>query len=608
VTPDTIAFAVRSLVRVGSAARSAYEQQVRDKDIVMADLDFPMLEGDDELSNFFFSNAELADRSKSGDLKELWTSDFQPINDEARRKLIEVQAAFIAALPPTDQFNKVEADFARGLILRQWRSGAEPPSPLMRIALALADVALDYVKSNPAVLSVGSAGEKFIGSIAGSIRDLLPDADNKSKWQGKEAALFFGERALAITFQAGLTALQSNPDVLTPQKEYQALVTTALKPLVDVFQTKPEQRPTLIEMRDAILGPVAQAAISTIQEHQSVILGSKFDTGTLLGTVTGAVLREAGKTGLAQLIAPEGLLRLHRAVLGVAVEQPQLFIKGTDAGAEATRKLVSSIAGVLKTAEPPFNAGLMTEVAASVLEVAGREAPAFLHLGEGWNELAASLIKEFAGGFADGLKADGAMAAFQKSFSAQQLLTFSEIILGQVASTPGMFAKNASPEVKALTAAVATILASRGSDLLSPSHWNALIASVTAEVARNPLRLISATAKPETQLLVRLATSVMAVAADGLANGRNASVLFGETLQQCLRIAVEAAVGKANASGRVEDLKRFVVLLNSISTEQPAQFGAREWLFLFEKHVSAVLDVGLSAQMTVTTLIAELKR
>jgi hypothetical protein len=252
---------------------------------------------------------------------------------------------------------------------------------------------------------------------------------------------------------------------------------------------------------------------------------------------------------------------------------------------------------------------LLTDVAASVLGVAGREAPALLHLGEGWHELAASLIREFTGGFAEGLKAGGALTAFQKSFSTQQLLKFSDIILGQLVSTPGMIAKNASPEVKALTAALATILAARGSELLSQSHWNGLIAAVAAEVARNPLRLISTTAKPEAQVLVRLVTTVMAVAADSQANGRNASVLFGETLQQCLRIAVEVAVGNAaSASGRLEDLKRFVVLLNRIATEQPTQFGAREWLLLFERHVGNVFNAGLPAQMTVTVLLSELKR
>ena len=614
MTPDTLVFAVRSLVRLGAAARAAYEQQVRDRGVRLADLEFPTLEGDAALRQFFFSNDELEKRSTSGDLKVLWTADLDPVNDDARRKLIEVQADFIAAQPPAENASQTEATFAREphavVLLEQWSKDAKPPSPLMRIALALADIAIDYVTTNPGVLGVGSAGEKLIGSIGGSLRDLLPDADDKAKWQGQEGTLAFGERALAIAFQAGLTAVQKRPDVLTPKKEYQALITNTLKPLVDVFKATPEQRPTFSEMRDTILGPVTEAAIATVQQNQTTILGSRFDAGTLLGTVTGVVLGEAGKSGLTQLLTNEGLLRLHRAVLGVAAAQPQLFIKGADPGAAATRKLVASLANVLKTAQPPLTQDLIAEIAVTALDVFGREAPSLLHLGEGWNDAAAASINDLVGGLAAGLENGNAAAAFQTSFSASQLVKISEILFAQIARTPGMLAKDASPEVKALTAALTTLLTTRGAELLAPSDWTTLTTSIAAEVARNPARLVAAADKPEGQLLVKLVSAVFAVAGDAQASGRSSgNLLFGETLRDCLRLTLQAAAGNATkAEGHLDDFRRFLVLLNRAAAEQPGRLGAREWLALFERHVAHVLDEGLGADLTGARLMTELKR
>ena len=368
--------------------------------------------------------------------------------------------------------------------------------------------------------------------------------------------------------------------------------------------------PHFSEMRDTILGPVTEAAIATIQQNQTTILGSRFDAGTLLGTVTGVVLGEAARTGLTQLLTNEGLLRLHRAVLGVAAAQPQLFIKGTDPGAAATRKLVTSLANVLKAAQPPFTQDLVAEIAATALDVFGREAPSLLHLGEDWNEAATASISDLVGGFAAGLKDGNAAAMFQTSLSASELIKLAGIFFAQIARTPGMLTKDASPEIKALTESLATLLATRGSELLAPSDWTALTATIAAEVARNPARLLVTTDRPEAQLLVKLVSVVFSVASEAQANGRGTgNLLFGESLRECLRIALQAGAGNASkASGHLDDVKRFLVLLNRTAAEQPGRVGAREWLFLFDQHVAHVLDGGLAADMTVARLMTELKR
>lgn len=142
ISPDTIVFAVRSLIRVGSAARSAYEQKVRDAPIAEPNWPKPQISSDDDLRGFFELKAGRLEATQ-----EHW-KDKKPKSPEARRRLIELRKGYLAAEPdaPAAGFirSRLEEEEDAITVIDQWAAGKEPPDPAVRIALAFADVALDY--------------------------------------------------------------------------------------------------------------------------------------------------------------------------------------------------------------------------------------------------------------------------------------------------------------------------------------------------------------------------------------------------------------------------------------------------------------------------------
>ena len=189
MTPDTIAFAVRSVVRLGSAARQAYEQSVRDAPMPVSDLPVPILSDDDALFGFF-DVGELRQRiEEGGDLHKLWVEDpngnMVPRDAAARDILVAEQLKILQQLPADFRRSWIAQRFQQeamsGVLVKQWKDGTGPPTPALRLVLAFTDVALDFVGSNPGILGVGGKGEKLIVALSANLRTLLPDVDKKRR-------------------------------------------------------------------------------------------------------------------------------------------------------------------------------------------------------------------------------------------------------------------------------------------------------------------------------------------------------------------------------------------------------------------------------------------
>jgi hypothetical protein len=281
VTPDTVAFAVRSVVRLGSAARQAYEQSVRDATMRIQDLPVPIISNDEALFGFFDLGDQRPRIEDGGDLKDLWVEDrdgnMVPRDDAARDILVAEQLKILQQMPGDFRRSWISQRFQQeamsGVLVKQWKDGTGPPTPAIRLVLAFTDVALDYVGSNPGILGVGGNGEKLITALSANFRKLLPDVDKKDGWKGKEATTFFVERALAITLHAGLKTISETPDLLVEEQHYRELLQNVVDPFVAGFDKNPDDRPSWIDIRDTLLGPVAEAALKTVRQNQEAFFG-----------------------------------------------------------------------------------------------------------------------------------------------------------------------------------------------------------------------------------------------------------------------------------------------------------------------------------------------
>jgi hypothetical protein len=626
ISPETVVFAVRALIRVGTAARDAYEQHVRDSPIAIANLSMPPFDSDDLLLAFFVLDDTRNARITTGDLKDLLGSDKKPKSPEAR------QALKAAALEEMSREPATQGEYAArrlseeggAMLLAQWSDkGNKPPSPVTRIALAFADVALEYIAGNPGILGVGGNGEKLIGALAGNLGDLLPDADNPTQWDTKASTYFFAERSLTIVLHAGLRTIDQNPNLVVSQERYQTLLGNVLKPLVERFDTDPNVRPSLSQFRDLLIGPMAEAALSTLQADPRAFLGSKFDPNAAVGAVTIALLDVFTKDGLQNTASTEGLIKLYRAALGVAAARPELFIKGKDLQTEAARNMLKDVTAALQQAPVPLNEKGAIDLSVAALDAISGNLPRLIKLDEGkpWERLAGNLLSDVLTGFKTGLSQGGVDDALAQLFTPDEAFRLINIFLVQAAETPGMITGGgSSTELKGLAGtfagAIAAAVAAKPNDagiaahLLTAADWEAIAATVATEAARNPARLFKLGKDPKDQLLAKVISLILGAAADGFrANGRTGgTLLFGATLRETLQIALRAASGNAaRADAHLADLGKLMALLDLLMKDNPGRIGAEAWLFLFKRYTVTVLDEGLPPDLTQAKLLGELK-
>jgi hypothetical protein len=617
---DTVAFAVRSLVRLGAAARQTYDQAVRDAPIKIADLPLPAIDDDEALWGFFETSEFFGRIEQGGDLAPLWMNDkgvMRPRDKEARQMLVAEQLKILEQIPPTPGENWIAERFsqqgASTILVHQWKSGTGPPTPATRLVLAFADVALDYVGSNPGILGVGGNGEKLISALSQNFRALLPDVDDREAWKNKGAKYFFVERALAITLHAGLKTIGENISLVVEQEHYQKLLQNVLAPLIKQLDDHPDSLPEWIDIRDTLLGPVAEAALKTLHDNQTAFLGGRFDPNEAAGAVTSALLQEAARGPLMESFGTDGLVRLYKAALGVAIKSPALFVDKQGPRADLAKELLVGIAGALQVSPPGFNEKLSTEIAVNVLDALANNAPSLLRLKDGaWSGVAGDLVRSILGGLKDGLAKGGPSEAFTNLFSSEETLKLISAIIQRVAKTPGLIGlPAANAEVQALVGALTVGLGQKGAVMLSAGDWIAIAEAAAAEVARNPLRLLKLGAKPEEQLLASVLQALLEKAAPAAADGkgRSGNVLFGDTLREAVVAAVIATAGNSvNASKNLGNLRDFVAVLNGLATDEAVRLGANEWLSLFKANVGSVLHSGAAAGLTPAKLLAGLGR
>jgi hypothetical protein len=598
LSPELVALAIRSAIRLGSAGRDAYEQHVRDADFTLPFSPALTLSPLQLAEELFTTRPDAIEMVTSGPLVLHWDADKQRAlaTPEARRSLIEAADVYWQAhFEPNDQISwaaiRLSQEQSAGFVLRQWNDEDGPPPPLARVALAVAEVGLDFIGTNPGVFGVGGNGEKLVGAMAANLAELLPDPDDPRHWPKAH----FVERTSVIVMHAGLKTLGEHPEFVADEKHVRELIRNITRPLVERFDASPAQAPRLIELRDTLFGPVATAAFETLLEHQTAFLGDRFASDRAVSAVTSALLGEASRTaGLQELVSSGGLMRLYKSALGVAVERPELFI-GDDRDEQALAdEMLVGVASALRGAEDVFSKDTLGNLAAIALDVGGRYAMETIGDGTPWQQVAGLSLEHFLAGLERGL-ADASPEAFSRLLSRGQVVELARIVLEQAGATPGMLVgRNAGPEVEAIVSGIARSMAADGDLLLSGDDWLKIAAVAAEEAARNPGRLFGlAPGDPTQELAAELMQGILGAAAEGFRErGRGGgSVLFGRTLRGAIAIALHAAAGdSARFAARVSEVVALVERLDQLVSRDPRGFGADEWLFLFEGLVTEVAE------------------
>jgi hypothetical protein len=604
--PTLLIFGIQATLRAAQAGADLYREHARDRKVFLPNLELPKGSRSVQLQHFLRTNPQLVNSTPGlssiwdDEHKELKTTDSVDI-DAAYAIMLEHKAELQLIGDGKDENEaKREAKMlAAGRMVEQWREDREPPSALIRMALTLTDIGLEFVGSNPSILGVGSRGEKLIAAFAKNMSTLIPD----------DVAAFgpktdFANRVLGIFLRAGLGTLASNVSTVVKDEDVAKLLEGVTKPIVEALPDSIVEQIHYRDLVDALAGPSAEAAFKLLAENTETYLGKDFADDKALGAVTAALFEEIKTTthdgSIVDVFSEQGVIRLYQAGLSVAVERPALFI-GEDKSAKSKlyRELLSGTASTLRT-YPRFKGPIGASLVAVVVEVVGHNGPALLKLNpdEPWEKVAVTATEQITTGLAEALNnldAKGSVKGALQSFSNGQLLELGRVILAQVAQTPGMLGIQRS-EVQSIVAGMAEAMAEDDNLLLSSDEWIRIAGVAAQKAASNPGRLFGLSTDDQGgALAVEVIKSVLGVAGETwTAAGRsNHPLLFGETLEEALKAVIEGLAGNVAAIANNPDLvDQFLRKLLTKASANPEKFGSEGLLKVFRAFIGNVLARG----------------
>jgi len=596
MNPALILFGIKAVIRLAKAGQEAYSQSVQDAPIIFPTIDDVATNRYSIVSNFFKAAGYSKYVKPGTEYAEYW--------DQTNNTPIDVDTLFIAVVKiqtedKEDDQNGEERiperkETAAGLIfVKQWSSSTEPLSPIAKVIMTAGDIALEYIGSNPSILGVGGNGEKLLGAFATNLSDLLPNNGNYGPQER------FTERLLGVTLKAGFKTVNDNSEWVTNEEHLEKLISATVKPIVENYpQTGITEAMQYEKLADVLIGPAAGAAMNTLAQNPDAYFGDKFEQGTAFGALTKGLLEAAAKKdGLKDQFDKEGLLELYTAALDVAVKQPEVFI-GHGAGNvdELSRDLLTNCATKLKAAKPPFNGRVGTQLAAAVMNAVSENAHNFVGTGKQWEQTAGDIIEEITRDLGGAFEQNKNLKTV---FNNDQLIDIGRIVLTRVSSTPAMILgpKEAVGEV---VSAIAQAMAADDKLLLSGNDWIEIAKVAANEAAKNPARLFKLDTTNNNQALAAdLMKGILNKAGEFLeqpvppAPQRNLqySVLFGSTLKEVIVTVIQHTSGNPQqAKGNQQKVFDLIGQVNTFVEKNPDKFGNKEWLKIFKKLLSGVLN------------------
>lgn len=576
-----IQFAVQSIVRLSVVSKEAAEQRARNKKALLPALNQQDL-SPQIIVNSFFTIGHTEYVADEGPLAEFW----DVTEKKAKSDQLAIDSLYVAALKISAEEG---GDFVAALtpsgaaIIEQFDPGEGPISPFARVAIAAADVVLEYLSVEPGVATDNVNSQKLIGAFAQSMADFLP---NDNKFGPREN---FGERLAAGFLRAGLATVIAHPDWVVEEDHIETLLKKSLTPIVKAFPNSIAEQIKWNQVTDSLIGPAAQAALETVAANQSLFLGNKFDPDIALGAVTQAVLLGAAEDDLLDLYSRDGLIGIYQSVLGVAAKRPELFIEGDQPKEELARAALKSFADVLADAPPPFDASTGIALASAAIDTVGSNAHRFADPGNRWHVVAVEVIEHFAKDLSAAVTQNRGLGDV---LTRDQLTDIGRIILTGISTNPTLITESGD-EWHGVIVAVSAAMAADRKLLLTGDDWKIIASVAAAEAATNPARLFDLSGGEKNQLAAKLISTIINGASKAVAtdDGKKKSVLVGSVLRETIAIALQAASGNAQAAkDHLLLVDALVAELNKLAIAHHLDIGSKEWLHLFRALLGSVLD------------------
>lgn len=597
--PTMVLMGIQAAVRLSRAGNAAFGQYARDREILLPMVEKVKLNTAESMKAFLFRNADDINPDLKG-YRDSYFGDGAHFAGDADMMAVEY---FRIMAMKNGAAEVLQTEASGYWMIAQWGK-AGPVGPLGRVLITMTDVAVQFAAKDPTLFGASGRAEPLVKVLALYIHDLVPDDSDDL---GPKNQL--GERLAGIFLRASLKAMSDHPEALVDETHLQTLVRNTLPKLLEQLPDGLDL-PAKSEVVEALLGPVAQAALITVAEHPGAFLGSGAEDDDLVGALTRTFLLKAADIGLGQTLTQSGAILLYKAGLGLATARPELFLGVPSSQAEQlVGVLFGDLAATLERHSPPFDHTTVTELLATTVEVVGANGVRLVEGDNPWSEVFVRFLSPVLGALGQSMQTDSS-AALRQLTSGEALKRFVRTVLDQASRSPGMIGVDGE-ELGRIVAAVAGAMAKDEDMLLVGEDWLIILSVACEEAAANPARLFGLKHDAVvTDVAVPLIENLLKVAAaQWKASGRaGGAVLFGTTLREAIVTTLRVAAGNAEAAlTNAAALQQLAEAVGTIVTANPGRYGSKEWLRVYRALIQRVLrdgSVGVVDVETVESILA----
>lgn len=466
-----------------------------------------------------------------------------------------------------------------------------PPPFDGQLGIELTVTALDTLKANaPALIDFDAnwepVVEKLVDQVVSGLKEGFQTPD------GHPIASALNAVELGDLAKVFVTQAAKNPSMISGDNQ-------RLKRLVKGITEGIRRDEAHLLTTEDWLEISSDAALNTIADDPAYYLGADFRTDRAGGALLQAFLTTTAEQKLKELASKKGLLALYQSVLGLAADQPELFLGCDSAGDDekkaaalaAGKELFARVAGTLQNNPPPFNGDLGIELIITMLDSVNRHIPALVSFDRNWDQLIETLVDQVMKGLIEGLQVP-AGNRLDSILTEKQLVGLLRVFIEQAAQNPSWVAGQ-NQDLQRVVSSVAAAMTADGKLLLGHDDWLEIARVAAREAALNPARLFGLDHNNRDQALAADLLKLLLTVASEISRQpelKDNSVLYGTTLREGINILIRAASGSpSDAQRNLALIKQYAMIISMFVSVNPAQFGSNEWSQLFYKLLPCAL-------------------
>jgi len=565
-----VVYAIQAAMRLGRKVRTVFEEETRDRDLVLPPVETPDLPQWGVVKAFFESEGKAfvadsesipgRDATPHGLYREWWQkqSEDRACRDNLRKAYLAIQQGLdpLRSADDVSRGHRIPGSFYTGanalFLVKQWRDGADPKrSPVQRIAGTVIEIAMDYVKVDPTLFSGNGTGDRITRAFLLSLSEVdFAESDH--------------DDLLLDVMRASLDTFRVHTDIVISEEHLAALlrqVSRTMAGAIDAAKksTNDDRLRALYRLRREVLQDVIRVSAKTVSENMTAFVGvAGSPKEQLLENVFSVVLDTIATES--DLINRKTLTDIYAASLRAVAQNPALLVPEKDGnGSQALlRNLIAGIGTELarsSSSDPPgiFTPEIGKDIIDVALQVLSDHLPTLADPGDPEKQLLVDALHRLALSMRDDFHSEKKLSALLDGlFTRQHLVDLTRIVFTAVARSPDGLVQGVEDDSRrsALAQIIGSVAASISADakqFLSGDNYLDLFAVALQAFMVNPDRLLSLdTTGPADNVMARvIAAAVNSVVKNAQSEGRN--LLNGDLLVAAVETAL--AVVSKNVDG-----------------------------------------------------------